>query len=132
VVSLTGTVKEEGCEMDVAIQHNTQRNVEGIASQIRMSEGVRHAVKEVEFFKQQCLELDRKVNSLASLLEQAVRFSITNPAGLYERPTQRIAIEVEKTLQRALGHVKRCRRSGMLKRHHNHKCLRFPESKPVS
>jgi hypothetical protein len=115
VVSLTGTMKEEGSEMDVTIQYNTQPNVVGIlASQIRMSEGL-YAVKEVEFFKQECLELDRKVNSLASLLEQAVRFSFTNPAGLYESPTQQIAIEVEKTLHRALALVKRCRRSGMLK-----------------
>jgi hypothetical protein len=117
VVSLTGTVKEEGCEKDVTIQHNPQPNVEGIlASQIRMSESVRHAVKEVEFFKQECLELHRKVNSLASLLEQAVHFSITNPAGLYESPTRRIAMEVEKTLERALVLVKKCRWSGMLQR----------------
>jgi len=117
VVSLTGTVKEEGCEMDVTIQQNSQPNVEGIlASQIRISEGVRHAVKEVGFFKQKCLELDRKVNSLASLLEQAVHFSITNPAGLYESPTRRIAREVGKTLQTVLGLVKKCRWSGTLQR----------------
>jgi hypothetical protein len=109
VVSLTGT------EKDVTILHNSQPNVEGIlASQIRMSEGVRHAVKEVGFFKQECLELDRKVNSLASLLNQAVHFSIMNPAGLYESPTQQIAREVGKTLERALGLVKKCRWSGML------------------
>ncbi|KAH8952253.1 hypothetical protein BDL97_09G074000 [Sphagnum fallax] len=114
---LTGTVKEEGCEIGVTIPHNSQLNVEGIlASQIRMSEGIRDAVKEVESFKQECLELDRKVNSLASLLEQAVHFSITNPAGLYESPTQWIAMEVEKTLERALGLVKKCRWSGMLQR----------------
>ncbi len=117
MVSLTGTVKEEGCEKDVTIQHNPQPNVEGIlASQIRMSESVGHAVKEVESFKQECLELHRKVNSLASLLEQAVHFSITNPAGLYESPTRRIAMEVEKTLERALVLVKKCRWSGMLQR----------------
>ncbi|CAK9237150.1 unnamed protein product [Sphagnum troendelagicum] len=103
--------------MDVIIQHNPLPKVEEIlALQIRMSESVRHAVKEVESFKHECLELDRKVDTLASLLKQAARFSITNPAGLYESPTRQIAMEVEKTLERALGLVKKCRRSGMLKR----------------
>ncbi len=117
MVSLTGTVKEEGSEMGVIIQHNPLPKVEDIlALQIRMSESVRHAVKEVESFKHECLELDRKVDTLASLLKQAARFSITNPAGLYESPTRRIAREVGKTLQRALGLVKKCRWSRMLQR----------------
>jgi hypothetical protein len=117
VISLIGAGKEEVCEMDVTVPHNPLPKVEEIlASQIRMSESVRHAVKEVESFKHECLELDRKVDTLASLLKQAVRFSITNPAGLYESPTRQIAIDVEKTLERALGLVKKCRRSGMLKR----------------
>ncbi len=117
MVSLTGTVKEEGSEMDVTIRLKPWLNAEQIlALQIRMSEVVRHAVKEVVSFKQECLELDRKVDTLASLLKQAARFSITNPAGLYESPTRQIAMEVEKTLERALGLVKKCRRSGMLKR----------------
>ncbi len=113
MVSVTGTAKEEGSEMDVTIQHNPKLNVEGIlASQISL----RHAVKEVESFKHECLELDRKVGKIASLLKQVVRFSITNPAGLYESPTRQIAMEVEKTLERALGVVKKCRWSWMLKR----------------
>ncbi|CAM6060304.1 unnamed protein product [Sphagnum tenellum] len=109
-----GTAKEEGSEMDVTIQHNPKLNVEGIlASQISL----RHAVKEVESFKHECLELDRKVGKIASLLKQVVRFSITNPAGLYESPTRQIAMEVEKTLERALGlALKKCRWSWMLKR----------------
>jgi hypothetical protein len=116
VVSLTGTVKEEGSEMDVTIKHNSQLIVGGIlASQIRMSESLRHAVKEVESFKQECLDLDRKVDKIASLLKQVVRFSIMTRAGLYESATQKIAMEVEKTLERALGLVKKCRGSGMLK-----------------
>jgi len=117
VVSLTGNVKEEGSETDVTIKHNPWLIVEGIlASQIRMSESVRHAVKEVESFKQECLELDRKVDKIASLLKQVVRLAIMTPAGVYESPTQKIAMEVEKTLERALGLVKKCRGSGMLKR----------------
>ncbi|KAH9551957.1 hypothetical protein CY35_09G040600, partial [Sphagnum magellanicum] len=87
-----------------------------LASQIRMSESLRHAVKEVESFKQECLDLDRKVDKIASLLKQVVRFSIMTRAGLYESATQKIAMEVEKTLERALGLVKKCRGSGMLKR----------------
>jgi len=106
VISLTGAGKEVW-EMNID---------EILASQIRMSESLRHAVKEVESFKQECLELDRKVDKIASLLKQVVHFSITKPTGLYGSPTRKIAMEVEKTLERALGLVKKCRQSGMLRR----------------
>jgi hypothetical protein len=49
-----------------------------------------------------------------SMVRQAV--ILNKNAGLYERPTRRIMVEVLKALECALGLVRKCKRSGMLKR----------------
>jgi hypothetical protein len=83
---------------------------------IGLTDYVRKAVEKAESFKQECAEVSRKVDSLGKLLRQAARFASTSAVGLYESPTRRIMIEVEKTLQKASALVKKCKRSGMLKR----------------
>lgn len=83
---------------------------------IGLTDHVRKAVEKAESFKQECAEVSRKVDSLGKLLRQAARFASTSAMGLYESPTRRIMVEVEKTLQKASVLVKKCKRSGMLKR----------------
>ncbi|KAG0626839.1 hypothetical protein M758_2G155500 [Ceratodon purpureus] len=81
---------------------------------LKVAEMVRKAVDEADSFRQECADLNNKVEKLIQLLRQAV--ILNKAAGLYERPTRRIMLEVLKALERALGLVRKCKRSGMLKR----------------
>ena len=83
---------------------------------ITLTDYVRKSAEKAESFKQECVEVSRKVDTLGKLLRQAARFATTSSVGLYESPTRRIMIDVEKTLQKASNLVKKCKRSGMLKR----------------
>lgn len=83
---------------------------------IQLTELVRKTVEEVDSFKQECVDMNKRVETLGKLLRQAARFSSTNAAGLYESPTKRIMAEVEKTLEKSCALVKKCKRSGMLRR----------------
>ncbi|CAM6039299.1 unnamed protein product [Sphagnum compactum] len=83
---------------------------------MQISEQVRKGVEEADSFKQECTDMNKKVERVVQLLRQAARFSSANSAGLYERPTRRIMLEVTKSLERALVLVKKCKRSGILKR----------------
>lgn len=97
--------------------HHMELRIEDLlAIPIQIAELVRKGVEEADSFKQECSDLNKKVERLVQLLRQAARFSSTNSAGLYERPTRRIMLEVLKSLERALGLVKKCKRSGILKR----------------
>lgn len=87
-----------------------------LAFPIQIAEMVRKGVEEADSFKQECADLNKKVERLVQLLRQAARFSTANAAGLYERPTRRIMVEVLKALEKALGLVKKCERSFILKR----------------
>ena len=97
--------------------HHMELRIEDLlAFPIQIAELVRKGVDEADSFKQECADLNKKVERLVQLLRQAARFSSTNSAGLYERPTRRIMLGVLKSLERALGLVKKCKRSGILKR----------------
>ncbi|KAJ7552389.1 hypothetical protein O6H91_06G053800 [Diphasiastrum complanatum] len=83
---------------------------------ILLAERTRKAVEEADSFKQECADLSRQVEKLAHLLRQAARVSTHASGGLYLNPCKRITEEIEKTLEKALALVKKCKRSGILKR----------------
>eukprot|EP01018_Ginkgo_biloba_P016945 Gb_26991 [translate_table: standard] len=80
---------------------------------IQLTERVREAAEEADSFKQECADVGRQVERLAQMLRSAARVAST---GLYERPMRRIAQEVVKSLEKALALVRKCKRSGILKR----------------
>lgn len=103
--------------IEAYILHHFDLKIEDLlAFPLQVAEQVRKGVEEADSFRQECAELNNKVEKLIQLLRQAARFSTSNAAGLYERPTRRIMVEVLKALERALGLVRKCKRSGMLKR----------------
>jgi len=103
--------------IEAYILHHLELKVEDLlAIPLQVAEQVRKGVEEADSFRQECADLNNKVEKLIQLLRQAARFSTSNAAGLYERPTRRIMLEVLKALERALGLVRKCKRSGMLKR----------------
>lgn len=87
-----------------------------LAFPLQVAELVRKGAEEADSFRQECADLNNKVEKLIQLLRKAARFSTANAVGLYERPTRRIMLEVLKALEKALGLVKKCKRSGMLRR----------------
>ncbi|KAJ7543275.1 hypothetical protein O6H91_09G031600 [Diphasiastrum complanatum] len=87
-----------------------------LRSPILLAERTRKAVEEADSFKQECADLSKQVERLAHLLRQAARLSNNASGGLYLQPTKRILEEVEKALDKALALVKKCKRSGILKR----------------
>lgn len=83
-----------------------------LVSLIQLADEASKLAKEAHSFKQECLEVKIRTDKLASLLRQAAQ-----AAGvLYERPTGRIAKEINQTLEKALLLLTRCGRNAMLKR----------------
>lgn len=83
---------------------------------VQLTEQIRKAVEQADSFRQECENLQKQVDKIAQLLRTAARYSTSGSGGLYERPTRRIMTEVEKALEKALALVKKCKRSGVLKR----------------
>jgi hypothetical protein len=111
-----GFVKMEARMEAYKLEHMELKIEDLLAFPMQIAEQVRKGVEEADSFKQECADMNKKVEKVAHLLRQAARFSSTNPAGLYERPTSRIMLEVTKSLERALVLVRKCKRSGILKR----------------
>jgi hypothetical protein len=115
-------VSELEARMEVyKLKHMELRIEDLLAFPMQIAEHVRMGVAEANSFKQECADMSKKVERLVQLLRQAARFSSGNnmnnySAGLYERPTKRIMLEVTKALERVLVLVKKCKRSGILKR----------------
>uniref|UniRef100_A0A2N9IPY3 DUF7792 domain-containing protein n=1 Tax=Fagus sylvatica TaxID=28930 RepID=A0A2N9IPY3_FAGSY len=82
---------------------------------IRLSEQVRAAVDEAEWFKLECAEVGKQIDRLSQMLRTVTRFASTAQS-LYERPIRRVTAEVSKNLDRALTLVRKCRRRSVLRR----------------
>ena len=89
-----------------------------LAFPLQVAELVRKGAEEADSFRQECSDLINKVEKLIQLLRKAARFEklTANAVGLYERPTRRIMLEVLKALEKALGLVRKCKKSGIIKR----------------
>ncbi|KAL3697180.1 hypothetical protein R1sor_011256 [Riccia sorocarpa] len=92
----------EGARLDEALTHV-----------IQLGEQVKNALYEADSFKQECHDLLQKIDRLSNFLRKA---HSVGPGNLYGRPTRKIMVEVEKTLEKVFTLAKKCKRSGMLKR----------------
>ncbi|PKA66145.1 hypothetical protein AXF42_Ash018435 [Apostasia shenzhenica] len=94
----------------------TGKNIEEeLSLPILLAERVRKAVAEAESLKVECAEVGKQVDQLATMLRSAVRRATASPS-VYDRPVCRIFAEAAKTLERALALVRRCKRTGVLRR----------------
>nr|DAD30827.1 TPA_asm: hypothetical protein HUJ06_009678 [Nelumbo nucifera] len=82
---------------------------------VLLADRVRKAVEEAESFKLDCSEVGKQVDRLSQMLRSALRLANSTPS-LYERPVRRIVADVSKNLERALTLVRKCKRSGVLRR----------------
>ena len=82
---------------------------------IRLSEQVRAAVDEANWFKLECSELGKQVDRVSQMLRTMTRFASTAQF-LYDRPIRRVTAEVSKNLERALTLVRKCKRRSVLRR----------------
>jgi hypothetical protein len=101
-----------------------------LAFPMQIAEQVRQGVEETDSFKQECADMNKKVETVLQLLRQAARVysssSATTPtklqqssprggSQLYERPTRRIMLQVTKALYRALALVRKCKKISILR-----------------
>ena len=82
---------------------------------IRLSEQVRAAVDEANWFKLECSEVGKQVDRVSQMLRTMTRFASTAQF-LYDRPIRRVTAEVSKNLERALTLVRKCKRRSVLRR----------------
>lgn len=82
---------------------------------ILLSERIRRAAEEAETYRSDCAEVGKRVEQLAQMLRNMVIITNSNPT-IYDRPIRRIVSEAVKNLERALTLVRKCRRSGFLRR----------------
>ncbi|CAK9194199.1 unnamed protein product [Sphagnum troendelagicum] len=102
-----------------------------LAFPMQIAEQVRQGVEETDSFKQECADVNKKVETVLQLLRQAARVyssssstttttklqQQSSPRGglqLYERPTRHIMLQVTKALYRALVLVRKCKKIGIL------------------
>ncbi|WOL00925.1 hypothetical protein Cni_G09638 [Canna indica] len=91
--------------------------VEGeLSLPILLAERVAKAVGEAESFKTECADVRKQAEHISALLRSAARVAAASPTPFYDRPVRRILAEASKSLERALGLVRRCRRAGLLRR----------------
>lgn len=82
---------------------------------ILLCERIRVAAEEAESYRADCAEVGNRVELLAQMLRSLIIISNSNPS-IYDRPIRRIASDAAKNLERALTLVRKCRRSGVLRR----------------
>lgn len=87
-----------------------------VGEPILLTEALKKALEEADSFKQDCTEVNDKVEKLANQLRTSARLFSHGSGSLYDRPARRIMLEVSKTLEKALVLIKKCKRSGVLKR----------------
>lgn len=94
-----------------------EKNIEEeLSLPILLAERLMKAVREAESFKLECAEVGKQVHDLSAKLRSAVRFATAKIPPPYDRPIRRIFAEAAKNLERALALVRRCKRSGILRR----------------
>ncbi|KAL2559352.1 armadillo repeat only 4 [Forsythia ovata] len=98
-----------------------EKRIEEVLSYpILLSDRVDEAVKEVDSFKFECLEVGKKVGNLCQMLCAAVCLCTFTTAGIsfYDCPFRRIATEVSKNLEKSLALLKKCKRRSVFYLHH--------------
>ncbi|KAI5080228.1 hypothetical protein GOP47_0005707 [Adiantum capillus-veneris] len=84
-----------------------------IKGPIQLTQEVRAAVDEADLFKQDCEDVNERVEKLADALRSVAHLRNHGSKGtLYDRPTRHVMVDVRGTLDRTLSVVKRCKRAG--------------------
>ncbi|MCO5609313.1 hypothetical protein L7F22_063539 [Adiantum nelumboides] len=86
-----------------------------VGEPILLSEALRKAIEEADSFKQDCAELNEKIEKLANLIRTFSRLFSHGNGSVYDRPAKRIMLEVSKTLDKASLLVKKCKRNNVFK-----------------
>lgn len=95
--------------------NNNKRIGDVLSAPIKLSEQIRQAVDQVDSFKSECLEINKRADRLSQMFRSAVRFA-TSATSLYETPVRRISADVTNNLHRALTLVVKCKRRNVLRR----------------
>ncbi|XP_009775275.1 uncharacterized protein LOC107769906 [Nicotiana tabacum] len=99
-----------------AMEMEDKRIEEVLSFPILISDRIRQAADEADFFKTDCAEVGRQADRLSQMLRSVARFNTSTTSSLYERPVRRIVADVSKNLDRALTLVRKCKRRGILRR----------------
>ncbi|MCO5609804.1 hypothetical protein L7F22_064036 [Adiantum nelumboides] len=84
-----------------------------IQGPIQLTQEVSAAVDEADLFKQDCQDLNERVQKLADALQSVAPLHSHGSKGtLYDRPTRHIMMDVHATLEKTLSVIKRCKRPG--------------------
>eukprot|EP00249_Psilotum_nudum_P024334 c29159_g1_i1 orf=135-2120(+) len=83
---------------------------------IVLTEILRRTLDEAGSYRQECAELKKQADKLATLLRAVARVSSDASGRLYKRPTRRIMQDLEKSVNKALMLVKKCKKNGCFKR----------------
>eukprot|EP00249_Psilotum_nudum_P017171 c26192_g1_i1 orf=1-1569(-) len=86
-----------------------------LAVPVVLTDTLRRGADEAESYKQECAELKKQADKLAYLIRAVARISVDG-GRLYTRPTGRIMQELEKSLNKALALVAKCKKNGFFKR----------------
>lgn len=99
-----------------ALEIEDKRIEEVLSFPILLSDRIRLAADEADFFKTDCAEVGKQADRLCQMLRSVARFNTSTAGSLYERPVRRIVADVSKNLDRALTLVRKCKRRGILRR----------------
>ncbi|MCD7473123.1 hypothetical protein HAX54_014749 [Datura stramonium] len=101
----------------MAVMEIEDKRIEEVLSfPILLSDRIRQAADEADFFKIDCAEVGKQADRLSQMLRSVARFNTSTTGSLYERPVRRIVADVSKNLDRALTLVRKCKRRGVLRR----------------
>lgn len=99
-----------------AMEIEDKRIEEVLSFPIVLSDRIRQAADEADFFKTDCAEVGKQADRLCQMLRFVARFNTSTTGSLYERPVRRIVADVSKNLDRGLTLVRKCKRRGILRR----------------
>ncbi|KAF8015683.1 hypothetical protein BT93_H1259 [Corymbia citriodora subsp. variegata] len=89
---------------------------DALSQPILLSERVRAAAEEAKSFKLECAEVGKQAERLSQMLRTLARLATSKATTLYERPVRRVAAEVARSLERALGLARKCKRQNLIRR----------------
>ncbi|XP_055802316.1 uncharacterized protein LOC129871430 [Solanum dulcamara] len=99
-----------------AMEIEDKRIEEVLSFPILLSDRIRQAADEADFFKIDCAEVGKQADRLCQMLRSIARINTSTTGSLYERPVRRIVADVSKNLDRGLTLVRKCKRRGILRR----------------
>ncbi|KAF9624939.1 hypothetical protein IFM89_016187 [Coptis chinensis] len=81
-----------------------------------LTDRILKSAEEAESYKFECSETSKLVEHLSQMLRSVFRLTTSSTTSLYEPPFRRILFDLTKNLERALTLVRKCKKSGVLRR----------------